>query len=307
MAEPMVYFVMVAALFGFMLPWLRSISWIYPWDARLFLVVETLILTWGGFKLIAIFDSRLRSFASHPDNNLDELMVDIIRKVLKCALVVVALLFIGQSIFNLNITALLAGAGVFGMAIAFASRETLSNFFGTLVIILDRPFRCGDRIQVAGVDGIVSSVGMRSTRILTGRESCVSIPNSTVAGANIENISLRGLIRYMTTLPLVYSTSAEKVQEAMAILHQIADDFHGPDQEQYRPRVFFHSFGESSLDICLIMWLKTDDFAVEESMRTEINCEILRRFGAAGIEFAYNTTTNILTGEISLKKETANQ
>lgn len=106
----------------------------------------------------------MRAFAKRPDNNLDALMIDITRKLLKITLAVVTVFFIGQSIFQLNITTLLAGAGVAGLAVAFASRETLSNFFGTLVIILDRPFRIGDRVQIGEVDGIVQTVGMRSTR-----------------------------------------------------------------------------------------------------------------------------------------------
>lgn len=114
-----------------------------------------------------------------------------------------------------------------GLAIAFASRETLSNFFGTLVIIMDRPFRCGDRIQTDGIDGLVESVGMRSTRILTDDESVYTIPNSKIAESNIENISRRGLIRFAFTLGLVYDTSDENMAKAMKILHGIVDNFKG--------------------------------------------------------------------------------
>ncbi len=305
LATPFIYFVMTAAIFIFMLPLLHSLPSLYPWDARIFFTLQTIIVAWGGFELIMVFDGRLHAFAKRPDNNLDELMVDIIRKSLKVILTGVTLLFIGQNIFDLNITTLLAGAGVFGIAVAFASRETLANFFGTLVIILDRPFRCGDRIQVAGIDGIVESVGMRSTRIITGKESYFSVPNSTIASSNVENISVRGLIRYALTLALTYDTPAEKMEEAMQILHDIADDFHGKDQEKYRPRVFFHSFGESALELCMIMWLKTGDYETEERLHTELNMAILRRFNAAEISFAFNTTTNIVQGTLCISDKSS--
>ena len=157
------------AIFLFLLPVLHSMPLVYPIEARLFFTWLTLLAAWAGFQIIALFDLRMRDFSERPGNNLDSLMIDIVRKLLKIVLVVVTVLFVGQSIFQLNITTLLAGAGVSGLAIAFASRETLANFFGTVVIILDRPFRIGDRIQAGEINGIVNSVGMRSTRILSER------------------------------------------------------------------------------------------------------------------------------------------
>ncbi len=300
LATPFIYLCVTAVIFVFMLPILNTLPGLYPWDARLFFTLQTLIAAWGGFELIGVFDGRLQAFARRPENNLDMLMVEIIRKVLKTLLVLITLLFIGQSIFKLNITTLLAGAGFFGVAVAFASRETLSNFFGTLVIILDRPFRCGDRIQINGIDGIVETVGMRSTRIQTGQESVYTVPNSTIAAANVENISMNGVIRYMFTLALTYDTPAVKMEEAMKILREITCDFHGTDREEYRPRIFFHSFAASSLNICVIMWLKTCDFAQEERLRTEVNLNILRRFNSAGIDMAYNTVTNVVQGSLTI-------
>ncbi len=302
LAVPLIYSCMTSVIFLFLRPLLHSLPGVYPWGARLFFLILTLLIAWSGFRLITILDIRLKELAKKPENNFDDLMADIIRKLLKTILVIITLLFIGQNIFKLDITTLLAGAGVFGVAIAFASRETLSNFFGTLVIILDRPFRRGDRIQFAGIDGIVESVGMRSTRIQTGKDSVYVVPNSTIASANIENISLNGVIRYMLMLSLTYSTGTAKVSEAIGILHRITDNFHGPDQEKYVPRIYLHSLGESALNLCVIMWLKTGSFDTEENLRTEVNCAILEQFGKAGIEFAYKTETNVISGELTLKQ-----
>lgn len=223
----------------------------------------------------------MRAFAKRPDNNLDALMIDITRKLLKITLAVVTVFFIGQSIFQLNITTLLAGAGVAGLAVAFASRETLSNFFGTLVIILDRPFRIGDRVQIGEVDGIVQTVGMRSTRILTANESLFSIPNSRIAEVPVENISNCGVIRYSFVLGLVYGTTADQMEQAMQLLHGIADNFKGQDAPAYKPRIFFEALGSSALNIRIIMWLKTTSYVVEEQLRTEVNLAIVRKFTEA--------------------------
>ena len=175
----MLAFFAVTLLFCLLLPRLRGL-W-YTAGARIFFTIATLLAAAMVMRLISVFSDRMIDFARRDDNNLDALMVDIARKVLKICFAMLTLFFIGQTIFDLNITALLAGAGVAGLAVAFASRETLANFFGTLVIILDAPFRCGDRVEIGGVDGIVESVGMRSTRIRTRNETLVVMPNRRIA------------------------------------------------------------------------------------------------------------------------------
>ena len=176
LSGPVILLLVSGAIFLFLLPILHSLPMLYPIEARLFFTWVTLLAAWAGFQVIALFDIRLRSFAQRPDSTLDSLMVDITRKLLKIVISIVTVLFIGQSIFQLNITTLLAGAGVAGLAVAFASRETLANFFGTMVIILDRPFRIGDRIKAGDINGIVISVGMRKRAARnsppTRREGC---------------------------------------------------------------------------------------------------------------------------------------
>ncbi len=129
LAGPVILMVVSAVIFLFLLPVLHSLPELYLFDARLFFTWLTLLMAWGGFQLITLCDTRMRDFSKRTGNSLDGLMIDIIRKLMKVILVVTTLLFIGQSIFQLNITTLLAGAGVAGLAIAFASRETLANFF----------------------------------------------------------------------------------------------------------------------------------------------------------------------------------
>ncbi len=300
LSGPVILMLVSGVVFLFLLPILHSLPTLYPMEARLFFTWLTLLAAWAGFQLIALLDLRMREFASRPGNDLDSLIVDIVRKVLKVTLLAATILFIGQSIFQLNITTLLAGAGVAGLAIAFASRETLANFFGTLVIVLDRPFRIGDRIQAGEINGIVLSVGMRSTRVQTAEESICTIPNNHIAEIPIENISSRGVIRYRFTLGLVYGTTAGQLELAIKLLHELLDDFKAPDCEEYRPRIFFQGLGASALNLEVIMWFKATGFDEEEQLRTEVNLEIVRRFTANQLEFAFNTVTNNLSGSLQL-------
>ena len=297
LAEPLLILTGMGACFLFLVPILRSLPEIYTVNVRIFFTLITLCAAWGGMRLIALFSRRMSVYAGRDNNNLDILMVTIARKLLQIVLLTATFFFIGQSIFELNLTALLTGAGVAGLAIAFASRETLANFFGTIVIIADKPFRCGDRIRLNGVDGIVTDVGMRSTRIATADETVYTIPNSQIESSMVENISRKGVIQFVFTVPLVYDTGADDLRRALAILHELLDNFHGKDQERYKPHIFFEELGASGLNLKVIMWLKTAKFPEEEALRTEINLAVVERFRAAGLSFAFNTVTGCLQGD----------
>ena len=289
---PAIVLLMLTSCFFLFQPLAVSLPFRFrQFDMRIFYAAVILIVGWGALDAVSVLDTRLRRFARRTDNSLDDLTVGMVGAGLRIAVVITCLLFIGQSIFDLNITALLAGAGVIGLAIALAARETLSNLFGTLVILADAPFRLGDHIRTGKIDGIVLGVGMRSTRILTEDESVCTVPNSLFNDTAVCRSSRRGLLKHVIELSLVYGTSPEKIGLARKILHEILDDFHGPDEPKFSPHVFFADFGESSLKLRAIVWLKAESFAAEEPLLDELNSEILRRFNEAGLEFAFPTVT----------------
>ncbi|MBP5531857.1 MAG: mechanosensitive ion channel family protein [Lentisphaeria bacterium] len=289
---PAIVLLMLVSCFFFFQPLAVSLPHRFDdFDMRIFYAAATLIVAWSALDAVSVLDTRLRSFARRNDNSLDDLTVGMVGAALRITVAVSCLFFIGQSIFDLNISALLAGAGVIGLAVALAAKETLANLFGTLVILADAPFRLGDRIRAGEIDGIVLGVGMRSTRILTADESVCTVPNSIFTATAVRRSSRRGLLKHETELSLVYDTSPADLARAETILHEILDDFHGPDDPKYRPHIFFSGFAESSLTIKIIVWFKTESFAEEERLLDELNSEILRRFGEAGLDFAYPTVT----------------
>lgn len=297
LVPPVTVLAVVTSCFIFSKPLLKSLP--RRWgelDLRLFYAVLVLVVAWGALNAVSVLDRRIRSFAARDDNALDDLTVGMIGATLKVAIAVTSLLFVGQSIFDLNITALLAGAGVVGLAVALAAKETLSNFFGTLVIVADAPFRLGDRIQAGGVDGIVERVGMRSSRIRTADDSVCTMPNSVLTNSVVIRHSPRGYLKHSLELGLTYGTTPSQLETAMKILHGIMDDFHGPDAPERRPRIFFSGFGSCSVNIRAIVWLKAGSFAAEEPLLDELHLEIFRRFAAAGLEFAYPTQTLYVRG-----------
>lgn len=298
MFVPLVWCGIFSGIFFAFLPLRNSVPQkLMFWLSRLFYSVIILLLVWGSCRVIAVFNRHLCDYSERLDNHLDKLTVGMFGNVLKVAVVFCALIFIGQNIFDLNITALLAGAGVAGLSLALAAKDTVSNFFGTLVIIADSPFRIGDRIECQNITGIVQNVGMRSSRIVLEDESVCTVPNSILTNAVVRRINPRYVIKRTFTLSLTYSTVPAKLLRAKAILHEILDDLKGEDAPGNKPHIFFASFGESSLNVKVIVWLKCTSFLEEETLVDEINVKILERFNAENLEFAYPTQTLII-GEV---------
>ena len=292
LVPPLIVFAVAVSSFIFLHPVFRSLPRVYgKWDMRCFYAVLVLIAAWALLALAGIVDERLRRMARHGDKVLDDITIGMIGTVFKLLVALSSVLFIGQSIFDLNITALLAGAGVVGLAVALAAKDTISNFFGTLVIIADAPFRIGDHVEAGGVSGIVEHVGMRSSKLRTADDTFCTVPNSVLTGGTVKNLSRRGVLKHEWLLTLVYDTTPEEMAAAVRILHELMDGYRGEDAPECAPRIYFSGFGESSLNIRAVMWFKTTSFREYEEMLGEMNAAILERFNAAGLEFAYPTRT----------------
>lgn len=273
---------------------------------RLALAAAAASFAWGIYRLIEVVNKVLEKFAAGTENKIDDLVVTVVRKSLKIGVVFIAVLLIGQNILGLNITTLLAGAGVAGLAIAFAAQDTIANFFGSLMIILDRPFSVGERISVDNQSGTVEHVGLRSTRIRTLDGHVITIPNKNVANSAVENITRRPNIKLAVDLGLVYDTPADKMELALKILHEIFDAHEGLNGEM-PARIHFDAFNDWSLNIKVIVWyhgekladggFDTPDYWKFRDWLQASNLEILRRFNAEGLEFAFPTSTTYLAND----------
>jgi MscS family membrane protein len=260
---------------------------------RLFMALCAASLAWGIYRLVTVLDFYMAKLARSSESNVDDLIANLTRKSLKIAIALVSVLFIGQNILGLNITTLLAGAGVIGLAIAFAAQDTIGNFFGSIMIILDKPFKVGDRIKVSGVDGSVENVGFRSTRIRTLDGHLVTVPNKDVANTSVENVGMRPYVKFFHNVTLVYDTPADKMERAVKILHEIYDGHEGMDPEM-PPRIYFSSFNDWALNIMVIVWYHPGDYFAAQEWNHKMNIKILKRFNSEGLEFAFPTNTTYL-------------
>jgi MscS family membrane protein len=224
--------------------------------------------------------------AGDQEKVLDDQLLPIVRKTLKVFVVVVATLVTLDNI-GVNITAALASLGIGGLAVALAAQDTLANVFGAVAIFLDKPFRVGDRVQFDQVDGIVETIGLRSTRVRNLDGHLITVPNKTIGNASITNVTRRPNIRTLMNISVTYSTPAAKVQRAVDILNEIYKA-HPMTKDVW---ISFNKFADASLNIFVIHWWGGTVYKDYLDGMQQLNLTIKERFDAERIEFAFPTQT----------------
>lgn len=215
---------------------------------------------------------------------LDAQLVRLACRVLSIVGAAVVLLEGGQKL-GIPLTTLLAGAGVSGLALALAAQDSLKNILGSMMIMLDKPCKVGERIVTRGYDGVVEDIGLRSTkiRLLTGH--LVSIPNEEMARAEIENIGRRPHIQRAVTIELPPDTPPAKIRRGLKILREILKDHEGMKAD-YPPRVYLRDINERSIGIFVIYWYHPPEYWDFLAFSERVNLQMSEQFQAAGIAFA---------------------
>ena len=266
------------------------------WAALGMEVLGILAVGYVLYVLIDVVDAWMMKWAGKTASKLDDMLVPMVRKSLRVTLVILVVAQVGQSLSDKPVSSILAGLGVGSLAVALAAKDTVSNFFGSLVILSDKPFELGQLIKVGSTTGTVETLGFRSTRLRTLDGHLVTIPNGELANQTIENIGRRPSIRRIANLTITYDTPPEKVQEALEIAKDVLKDHEGMHPD-FPPRVFFNEFNDASLNLFVIYWYHPADYWQYMAFTEKVNMELLRRFNEAGIEFAFPTQTLYLAGD----------
>ena len=243
---------------------------------------------WLFYNLADVLAKYLTVVTSKTENKLDDQLVPLIRKTLRFFIIVMGVILILQN-NGYNVASLIAGLGIGGLAVALAAKDTLANFFGSITIFADRPFKIGDWIKVGNVEGVVEEVGFRTTRVRTFYNSLVSVPNSQIATTDIDNYGMRQYRRLKTILNLTYSTSPEQMEAFVEGIKAIVKANKHFRQDFYE--VHFNSFGAHSLDVLVYVFFDVPDWSTELQQRHNFHLEVLRLAKEVGVEFAFPTQT----------------
>ncbi len=253
-----------------------------------FRAILPLFATLVFYKLVDVFSLYLEKLAGKSESSLDNHVIPLIRKVLRVFVVIIGGLFILQNL-DINITALLAGLSIGGLALALAAQDTLKNFFGSLMIFIDRPFSVGHWITSGDLDGTVEEVGFRSTRIRTFRNSLTYIPNGNLADSTIDNHGLRVYRRFFMHIAITYDTPPDLIEVFVEGLRKIVEKH--PDTRKDFYIVEFNEMGDFSLKIMFYIFFEVPTWPKELKARHEILIEIVRLAEKLGIRFAFPTRT----------------
>jgi MscS family membrane protein len=206
-------------------------------------------------------------------------------KVLAVAMAVIATL----KTLGFDVTSLLAGLGIGGLAVALASQKTVEHLFGGVTLVADQPVRVGDLCKFGDKTGVVEDIGLRSTRIRTPDRTVVSVPNGEFSAMQIENFSRRDRMRLQTTLALRYETSADQLRFLLTEIHGLVAA--APKVDPVSVNVRFVQFGAYSLDVEITAYFRTtsvDEFA---RLREDIFLRIMDLVSGAGSGFALPSQT----------------
>jgi MscS family membrane protein len=208
-------------------------------------------------------------------------------------LIILTVMYVLKDVFDKDIGAWLAGLGIAGIAVSLAAQDSLKNLFGSITIILDRPFKIGDRIICTGYEGVIEDIGFRSTKVRTTVGHLVSIPNANVVNSPIENISRRPGIRRNFTINLLPDTPADKVKQAVEIVRNLLEDpeFREPihpriNGEASVPQVVCGDFINNNLLLTVTYWYASAKSADYAQHSEKLNLRILAAFEQAGIRMA---------------------
>ena len=255
-------------------------------------VILMVSLVWALFRVTDLLTDWLTTQASKTETKFDDLLVPMIKRTIKIFIGAIGLIYIASA-FSIEIMPLLTGLGIGGLAVAFAAKDTIENFFGSVAVIMDRPFEIGDWILVNDVEGTVEDLGFRSTRIRTFYNSLVTVPNATLVRAKVDNFGRRKYRRFKTMLNVTYDTHPDKIESFCAGIREIIQ-LHPYTRRDYY-HVWLNSFGPHSLDILVYMFFECPDWSIELREKHRFMLDIIRLADRLGIEFAFPTQTLHLT------------
>ena len=246
----------------------------------LFLASSVILFLWN--VIFSFFDWYERDITQKTESKLDEKIVPTFRKILKVILFIIILMVIADH-FDLPISKIWAMAGIGSLAVALAAKDTFANIISGIIILIDRPFLIGDRIELSdGTFGDVVDIGIRSTKILSFDNTIYILPNAEISNKRVTNHAYPDFkIKIRQKIGVAYGTNIEKVKR---IINDILD-IHPGVLNNPPWGIYFMEFGDSSLNLLVIYWVS--DYKSKFDIIDKINMEINNRFKEENITIPF--------------------
>ena len=267
--------------------------------ANVAVTMGVIAVTWLLMRLGDVITELLSRRLLRVNRSVDIMLVRLINRLGKAALATLcALLLLRLSGFDL--TAVLTGLGLGGIALAFAAQKTLENLFGGIMVISDKPIQVGDFCRAGEFLGVVEDIGLRSTRLRTLDRTVVSIPNGQLATMSLENFTLRDRIRFRHIIGLRYETAADQLRYVLAEIRRLLYEHSKVDSQDARVR--FVGFGSSSLDVEVLAYVLATDYAVFLAIQEDLLLRIIDIIEASGTSVAFPSQTTYVVGDSGLNR-----
>ena len=251
-------------------------------------VFSVLTGTWAGWRVIDLASEVLQQKSRRIAGKVDGILVPLLRKTAKLFLLALGLVYGAQSL-DIDILPLVTGLGIGGLAFAFAAKDTIENFFGSIAVILDRPFEVGDWVVIGDVEGTVEEFGFRSTRVRTFYDSQITMPNAALVRATVDNYGRRRYRRWKTTVGVQYDTTPDQLLAFTEGIRELVRSHPYTRKDGYQ--VWVNGFGSSSIDILLYIFHELPDWSTELRERERLMIDIVRLADRLGVQFAFPTQT----------------
>ncbi|MBI3887417.1 MAG: mechanosensitive ion channel family protein [Opitutae bacterium] len=258
-------------------------------------VAFSLVFFWGLLRAFNAVLDHLHEIAVEKQLGVAAFM-PWIKKSLVAVFMVFGVLLTIQSL-GYNVSTILQGLGIGGLAFALAAQDTIANLFGSIVVAMDQPFKVGEAVKIGAHAGTVEDIGLRSTKIRLADRSLVILPNKLVSSEAIVNLSRFTGSRVEQVFSLTYDTTPDQLEAIVREIRRLIEGEAGVEAASVQ--VYFRDFSASSLDLWAAYLIKDPDFAKHLAVRQRLNLAIMRAVETHGLDFAYPTSVLHLDGPVA--------
>lgn len=269
------------------------------WVSKIFRSLIIFSISWGLFNFSSASSAVFEKIRDRYGLNMDQILIPFLSKGIQFIIIAISFSIIAQE-FNYDVNGFVAGLGLGGLAFALAAKDAIANFFGGIVIIMERPFSIGDWIQTSNVEGTVEDITFRSTKIRAFTQALVTVPNATLANSVITNWSKMGKRRVDFHLGIQHDTPKHKIESVVSQIESFIKSHPGVHEESIL--VKFDQFDGNSLDLFIYFFTKSTVWGDYLEVKENVNFKILEILEEEDVSLAAPVSTVVIESERELNE-----